>query len=92
VKITCWYNNGSKRAFNDFCVQNQGKSVSLNLINGSEPVRGTVYRHIDLDALKGIFILLTQAATHPAFYCLEDIESLHARIAAIEKPMHDRNQ
>jgi hypothetical protein len=81
VKIKCWYRNGSLRAFHDFCIQNRGKSVSLNLINKSEQIRGTIYHHnIDSDDFKGVFLLLTEAATHPAFYCLEDIENLNAGV------------
>ncbi|MGV8175347.1 MAG: hypothetical protein ACP5OU_06555 [Methanothrix sp.] len=55
------------------------------MINESVPVRGTVYRYdIESGDSNGIFILLNRAVTHPAFYCLEDIESLHTTRAAIE--------
>jgi len=82
--MICWYRNGSLRAFRDFCFQNQGNSVSLNLINNSKQIRGTIYRHnIDSDDSRGVFLLLTQAVTHPAFYCLEDIESLNAAVTVI---------
>jgi hypothetical protein len=85
VKINCWYSNGSPSAFHDFCLQNHGKIVLLKLINQSDLVRGTIYRHnIDSDNSKGICILLTLKAIHPAFFCLEDIESLHAERAANE--------
>ena len=85
VKITSWYSNGSPRAFHDFCLQNQGKSISLKLINESVQVKGIVYRYIvESGDSNGIFILLNRAVTHPAFYCLEDIECLHSGIAAIE--------
>jgi len=78
VKITCWYSNGSLNAFNEFCVQNQNKSISVKLISRSEPVTGALYSHCigSLNA-EGLSLHLTHVANHPAFYCLDDIESLH---------------
>ena len=78
MKITCGYNNGSLNAFHEFCVQNQDKSISLKLISRSEPVKGALYSHCvgSLNA-DGLSLLLTHVVDHPAFYCLDDIESLH---------------
>jgi hypothetical protein len=81
MKITCWYKSGSLNAFGQFCVQNQDKPISVKLTNRSEPVKGVLYKHRigSLDAA-GLFLLLTDRAVHPAYYCLDGIESLHTAL------------
>ena len=81
MEITHWYRNGSSEAFCKFCARNQGKAVSIKLINRSEPVRGELYNYgtysYGIDPPKaGLSLLLTDRVIHPAYYCLEDIEDL----------------
>jgi hypothetical protein len=77
VKITYWYSNGSLNAINNFCVHNQDKSISVKLISRSELLKGALYIRCtgSLNA-EGLSLLLTRVANHPAFYCLDDIQSL----------------
>jgi hypothetical protein len=78
MKVTCWYKNGSKEAFHQFCVQNQDKPISLKLTNRSEPIVGALYSHcLNSSNSAGLFLLLTDRVTHPAYYGLECIERLH---------------
>jgi len=78
MKITSWYKNGSSDAFHKFCIQSRKKLVSVELIRGSEIVKGILYSHrVKPFEAAGVFILLTSVALHPAFYALTDIESLH---------------
>ena len=78
MRITNWFRNGSIDVFHQFCNQNRGKLVSTELSDSTELVRGILYNYslwtIDAD---GIFLLLTNRAMHPAFYSIDDIESLH---------------
>jgi hypothetical protein len=78
MKISCWYKNGSLEAFRQFCAQNQNKPISVKLISESEPVKGILYNHriASLNAA-GLCLLLTDRTTHPAYYCLDGIESIH---------------
>lgn len=80
MKITCWYKNGSIDAIRQFCNQNQNKPISITLTNRSEPVVGTLYSYF-LESSKAahLFLLLTDRVTHPAYYGLEGIESLHIK-------------
>lgn len=81
MKITCWYKNGSIDAIRQFCVQNQDKPISVKLTNRSEPVIGTLYSYlIDSSKADHLFLLLTDRVTHPAYYGLEGIESLHIKL------------
>jgi len=78
VKVTCWYKNGSLEAFRQFCIQNQDKPISVRLSNRSEPVRGALYNYyLNSSKAAGLFLLLTDRVTHPAYYGLDGIESLH---------------
>ncbi|MCJ7445035.1 MAG: hypothetical protein MUO26_11010 [Methanotrichaceae archaeon] len=78
VRVKDWYKNGSLNAFRKFCIQSRKKLVSVKLVKGSEPVKGILYRYRFLPfESAGIYLLLTNAANHPAFYSLYDIESLH---------------
>lgn len=78
MKITCWYKNGSLEAFRQFCIQNQDKPISVKLTNRSEPVIGALYNYCLNSSRAGyLFLLLTDRVTHPAYYGLEGIESLH---------------
>ena len=78
MKIKCWYKSGSLDALRDFCIQNQDKQVSVKLISKSESVKGALHAYC-LDSLgaAGLFLLLTDRVIQPAYYCLDDIESLH---------------
>jgi hypothetical protein len=78
VRITDWYKNGSSDAFRKFCIQWRNKLVSIKLTKASEPIKGVLYRFRFLPfESAGVFLLLTKAANHPAFYSLQDIESMH---------------
>jgi len=78
MKVTCWYKNGSLDALHLFCIQNQDKPISVKLTDRSEPVRGALYTYyLDSSESAYLFLLLTKKVTHPAYYSLEDIESLH---------------
>jgi hypothetical protein len=75
--IASWYNSGSMEAFSRFCYQNKNKRVSLRLMDRSEQVIGVLHSHNTEPASAGLSLLLNKAVIHPAYYCLEDIESLH---------------
>ncbi len=78
MKVTCWYKSGSLDAFRQFCIQNQDKPISVKLTNRSEPVKGALYKYcLDSSETAHLFILLTDLVTHPAYYGLGSIESLH---------------
>lgn len=78
MKITCWYKNGSLDAFRQFCIQNRDKPISVKLTNRSEHVIGALYSYcLDSSEAAHLFLLLTDRVTHPAYYGLESIESLH---------------
>ncbi len=80
MKIVCWYMNGSMDAIRRFCIQNQDKPISVKLKNRSEPVIGTLYSYlIDSSKTDHLFLLLTDRVTHPAYYGLEGVESLHIK-------------
>jgi hypothetical protein len=82
MKVTNWYKNGDLDAFHKFCTEHGRKLISVLLkspeIEGKERVKGILYDHRlkPLEAA-GVYILLTKAKVHPAFYALSDIESLH---------------
>jgi hypothetical protein len=79
MKISFWYKNGSLDAFRQFCVQNQNKTISLKLISESEPVKGVLFGHrVAYLKAAGLCLLLTDRATHPAYYGLDSIEAIHA--------------
>jgi hypothetical protein len=78
MKITCWYKNGSLDAFRQFCTQNQDKPISVKLTNRSEHIIGALDSYcLDPSEEAHLFLLLTDRVTHPAYYGLEGIESLH---------------
>ncbi|MDD1741735.1 MAG: hypothetical protein LUQ47_00220 [Methanotrichaceae archaeon] len=78
MRITDWYKNGSFNAFRKFCIQSRNRLVSVKLTKGSEPIKGILYRYRFLPfESAGVFLLLTKAVNHPAFYSLYDIESMH---------------
>lgn len=80
MKINSWYNNGSMDAFYHFCTQNRCKTIWLKLKDKSEFVKGVLYKyntanaHLDGD---GLYIFLNLSVIHPAYFCLDDIESIH---------------
>ncbi len=77
MKVTNWYRNGDLDIFRKFCAQNRRKLISVQL-NSSELVKGILYdHHFKPFEAAGVFILLTNAVIHPAFYALSDIVSLH---------------
>jgi hypothetical protein len=74
----------------NFCIQNQDKQISLKLISRSEPVKGALYAYrLDSLDVAGIFLLLTDRAIQPAYYCLDGIESLHAGLKKQQLPWED---
>ena len=78
MKITCWYKNVSLDTFHQFCIQNQDRPISVKLTNRSEPVKGALHSYyLNSSKAAGLFLLLTDEVIHPAYYGLEDIESLH---------------
>jgi hypothetical protein len=82
MKVTNWYRNGDLDAFHKFCTENRRKLISVQLngseIEGKERVKGILYGHrFKPSEAAGVFILLTKAKVHPAFYALSDIDSLH---------------
>jgi hypothetical protein len=90
MNIISWYRNGSLNAFRQFCIQNQGKPVSIKLTNRSEPVVGTEYNYcLNTTNLSGRSLLLTDQVIHPAYYGLEGIESLHIGINEALPPKAD---
>lgn len=81
MKVTCWYKNGSKEALYQFCNQNQDRQIFIKLVDRSEPIKGALYSHCHSSpGREGLFILLTERVTHPAYYGLDCIESLHIGI------------
>ena len=64
------------------------KLISVQLksseIEGIERVEGILYGHrLKSSQAAGVFILLTKAKVHPAFYALSDIDSLHYLASAV---------
>jgi hypothetical protein len=81
IKVTCWYKNGSFDALRLFCTQNQDIPISVKLTNRSEPINGAIYRYcLNSSETKGLYLLLTDRVTHPAYYGLDCIESVHIGI------------
>jgi hypothetical protein len=81
VKLTCWYKNGSFDTFRLFCNQNRDKPISVKLTNRSEPINGAIYSDcLNSSEKEGLFLLLTDRVTHPAYYGLDAIESVHIGI------------
>jgi hypothetical protein len=77
MEVRSWYRNGDLDAFRKFCTQNRRKLISVQL-KDSSAVKGILYdHHFGSSEMAGVFILLTNAAIHPAFYALSDVESLH---------------
>jgi hypothetical protein len=90
VKIKCWYKSGSLDALRDFCIQNQDKQVSLKLIGRSELVKGALHAYcLDSFDKAGLFLLLTDRVIQPAYYCLDDIESLNAGFKKHQTTLED---
>ena len=78
MKVICWYKNGSLDTIRQFCIQNRDKPISVKLTNRSEHVIGALYSYyLDYSEAAYLFLLLTDRVTHPAYYSLKDIESLH---------------
>ena len=82
MKVTNWHRSGDLDTFHKFCTENRRKLISVQLksseIEGKERVEGILYDHLlKPSQATGIFILLTKAKVHPAFYALSDIDSLH---------------
>ena len=79
MKIANWYKNGDLDAFHKFCTENRRKLIYVKLrIKGSEIVKGILHDHcLEPFEAAGVFILLTSATVHPAFYAISDIDSLH---------------
>jgi len=90
MKVISWYKNGSLDAVRQFCIQNKDKPVSVKLINRSEPVVGALYSYsLDSSEAAHLFLLLTNRVTHPAYYGLESIESLHTDLKEALPPCAD---
>lgn len=78
MKIHSWYSNGSLSAFYKFCNQNRCRTIWVKLRDRSELVKGVLYKHNTQMKGDGVYILLNPSIIHPAYYCMEDIESIHA--------------
>jgi hypothetical protein len=78
MNITCWYKNGSLKAFRQFCIQNQYKQIFIRLKNRSDPVVGALHSHCS-DSAKAahLFLLLNEKVIHPAYYGIDGIDCLH---------------
>ncbi len=77
VEVKSWYKNGDMDAFCKFCSQNRKKLISVQM-NDSTIVKGILHDHYsEPTESAGVFVLLTTRKTHPAFYALSDIDSLH---------------
>jgi hypothetical protein len=88
MKVTNWYRSGDLDAFHKFCTENRRKLIFVQLksseIEGNERVEGILYDHrLKPSQAAGVFILLTIAKVHPAFYALSDIDSLHYLASAV---------
>jgi len=82
-----WYRNENIDTFRKFCIRNRNKLISLRLIENPEPIKGVLYDYrLEPLATAGIFILLTDVVIHPAFYSLDDLESLHYLGSGIPLP------
>ncbi len=77
MKIASWYNGGSLDAFYNFCTKNRRKTVLVKLRDKSELVRGVLYKYYTELNDDGLYILLNPKIAHPAYYSLDDIESIH---------------
>jgi hypothetical protein len=77
MKITSWYNNGSLDAFYSFCIQNRCKAIWVKLRDRSELIKGVLYKYNTQLEDDGLYILLNPRIMHPAYYSLDDIESIH---------------
>jgi hypothetical protein len=89
MKITCWYKNGSLDTFHQFCAQNQDKPISVKLTNRSEPVIGALCNYYLNSKAAGLFLLLTDRVIHPAYYGIENIESLQIGFNEVFSPYVD---
>jgi len=90
IRVTSWYRNGNLDTLQIFCVQNRYELITIRLIDSLEPIQGVLYDYrLMPSATSGIFILLTRALIHPAFYSLDDIESLHYLDPVITQPLRD---
>ncbi len=77
MTISSWYNGGSLDAFYHFCIQNRRKTVQVKLRDKSELIKGTLYKHYTETNDDGVYVLLNPKVAHPAYYSLDDIESIH---------------
>lgn len=90
MRVTNWHRNDSIDAFGRFCDQNRNELISIRLIGVREVINGVLYSYrLRPLVTAGIFILLTRAVIHPAFYSLDDLESLHFLGPAVPQPSHD---
>ncbi len=77
MSVSSWYNGGSVDAFYHFCIRNKRKTILVKLRDKSEMVRGVLYKYYTELNDDGLYILLNPKVTHPAYYSLDDIESIH---------------
>ncbi len=77
MKISSWYNNGSLDAFHRFCTQNRCKTIWVKLRDRSDFLRGVLYKQHIHPYGRGLYVLLSPGVKHPAYFGLEDIESIH---------------
>lgn len=77
MKISSWYNGGSLDAFYNFCIRNRRKPILVKLRDKPELVRGVLYKYYTELNDDGLYILLNPKIAHPAYYSLDDIESIH---------------
>jgi len=77
MKISSWYNGGSLDAFYHFCNRNRRKTILVKLRDKSELIRGVLYKQYREPYDNGVYLLLNPKVNHPAYYSLDDIESIH---------------
>ncbi|MGA9099830.1 MAG: hypothetical protein WB392_12965 [Methanotrichaceae archaeon] len=75
--ISSWYNGGSLDAFCHFCNRNRRKTILVKLRDKSELIKGVLYKRYMEPYDDGLYILLNPKVNHPAYYSLDDIESIH---------------
>jgi len=91
MRVRNWYRNDNIDAFRRFCDQNSNEQISIRLIGDIEPINGVLYDYrLRPLVTAGIFILLTRLVIHPAFYSLDDLESLHYLGPAVPQHLHNQ--
>jgi hypothetical protein len=79
LSVQIWRKNDNLDRFQRFCRQNRNKPISVELMDDLGSVNGVLYDYrLRPSGAAGIFVLLTPVVIHPAFYSLDDLESLRS--------------